>query len=1416
MITTMAQLETTLRNASTAYISEKKHTAATHYKAALEYVTDNHMEDDVVNKDIIKYVLNLIALESEKGDDLITAVSSLSSLETCIGDKFPAIYYALAKAHSKLFRFELADEAVKKGFAFLNSDKELKEYYFPGTKTVLPESTKKGLLEVLMQLKEECSGWHRPDAICSSQNCQNFTQVHSIPNRNIFFSDPTFTGMVRVTCNNCSHPCKVNYHQVCWKTIKEQLSPVEKISDKDVIGFECFTPNCENETTPSVIIKIEVIGENAEVKTVIEGPAALIQPPKPPPIAKGAIRKQTQQPKEKRRFEKPKRPPTVPHQTPHPKEPSIEKDYIGEQILSLVALRENNFGISPEHDWRPDREMYGNLNLTAIGDAFPDPDFSSSEPEIAQIESFTFSMLYEYIVNNGPVRVKDVLQKWEDTKSIMPTSVNIINNDIEIIDFLLQSLKIAMVGDYICTSRMLPDVYRTIKQNTSGCLKFAMETAIEPEEIEMEDDDVFNQIMQEESCGSSHSSQLPPVPQYEKKQSSKKVAPAPKLDSSNMKIGKSKKLNKKPKIKTPKGEEPTEEMLYQGIQGIYAQLESFNPISGYSISGLQMDYNQTDYNQTDYNQTDYNQTDYNQIDFSQYIPTDEADAAPDVEDEVLQQIISNSTPQEVEKSQLIQNNFQANNFQELPENLKSSAQNESVIEEVRLTVKNFFEEFEQKILRKKQMAMGPQGDGSVIDEKYNAADDSRRGSNISQENPTDASGKSVEMENEVYKRYTEHIAQLNTEIQNLSRQKTLAEQKVGQLMQEKGNIIKSFEAERDHLMEKVKVCSNLVSTTKDVEMRYESMKKDFTKLVQDTTAVVTHKKELELKLENSAKEKEAIAEDFENQYLTLAMEMGKISKELDAKTRELENELEARLDLKQTLLQKCLNAQFIANKNLLTGYMEQCKLTLEVFTAANAFLKNALNISLFPEAREWAKTLSDLQTVNIEHQAEFSKLFAILQSKEEVKSIGDISLKLNDVPAKPVISLPESIQRAFSVLHMHFMKMIPPRIPNMQQPPPLMHPVLGQPMFIQNPQQAYVMNSGYPYPRNRLPYPPLPPQQQQQQQQQQPVPAQPGLAPFNFPRPGPPSPNNNGNGILNNNKITSSVSSTIVKIVDDAETKEQEESVQGSSENLNVSLDEVLIEEKEKLSEISSIGGSTTSLSAKSESAATPPLNGLQLKKPKYGIDRVMQKLRTEFLGVPELDLIESISEIRKMHNNSLNGMRTSEIVKEARQFIVKRQRQHICDYTTENTQPEPKEEKQENPEVVLSKEKPPVENKDYFHPFAFERLSVIRNRQNSLSSTSSVGSAPKPESKKKTPSKPAWVPIKSSDNKWKKEAQEAECNICMDPLENTGFKKAVYTLRCQHAFHTECIRSWFRQSQSCPTCRVFSTLDDDFPPLPS
>ena len=41
---------------------------------------------------------------------------------------------------------------------------------------------------------------------------------------------------------------------------------------------------------------------------------------------------------------------------------------------------------------------------------------------------------------------------------------------------------------------------------------------------------------------------------------------------------------------------------------------------------------------------------------------------------------------------------------------------------------------------------------------------------------------------------------------------------------------------------------------------------------------------------------------------------------------------------------------------------------MEIFTSANAFLKNTLNISLFPEIHKWSKILIDLKGIESENQ----------------------------------------------------------------------------------------------------------------------------------------------------------------------------------------------------------------------------------------------------------------------------------------------------------------------------------------------------------------------------------------------------------------------------------------------------------------
>jgi hypothetical protein len=51
----------------------------------------------------------------------------------------------------------------------------------------------------------------------------------------------------------------------------------------------------------------------------------------------------------------------------------------------------------------------------------------------------------------------------------------------------------------------------------------------------------------------------------------------------------------------------------------------------------------------------------------------------------------------------------------------------------------------------------------------------------------------------------------------------------------------------------------------------------------------------------------------------------------------------------------------------------------------------------------------------------------------------------------------------------------------------------------------------------------------------------------------------------------------------------------------------------------------------------------------------------------------------------------------------------------------------------------------------------------------------------------------------------EPECIICREPLNNGRF--ILHPTTCQHLFHAQCLRAWWRRSPSCPTCRGESVL---------
>ena len=144
------------------------------------------------------------------------------------------------------------------------------------------------------------------------------------------------------------------------------------------------------------------------------------------------------------------------------------------------------------------------------------------------------------------------------------------------------------------------------------------------------------------------------------------------------------------------------------------------------------------------------------------------------------------------------------------------------------------------------------------------------------------------MENAEYQEYSDHIAQLKEEIQCLTKEKMLAGQKISQLLQEKGEIIKSFEAELAQQQQKLEAYNSLMNATKNAQISYESLTKDFNEFKEDYATVLNEKKALERKMEDYSNEKKAIAKDFEKQYFSKCAEKDKIMKDLEVKIRELE------------------------------------------------------------------------------------------------------------------------------------------------------------------------------------------------------------------------------------------------------------------------------------------------------------------------------------------------------------------------------------------------------------------------------------------------------------------------------------------------------------------------------------------------
>ncbi|XP_024938363.1 E3 ubiquitin-protein ligase TTC3 [Cephus cinctus] len=1316
-------------------------------------------------------MLCISGLESEKLEDLTVIVQHLISLEKNIQENdvhFPAVYYALGKAHCKLYRFLLAYDAVNKGFAFLNNNVKINEYCIPTTNTVIPETTREGLLVALVQLKEESSSWHRPDAVCCMDECLDHSP-HYAPSRYIFFSDPAFNGMVILTCNNVTHPCVVKFHQSCWKLKKEQLSSIKKLSDKDIIGYKCFTPNCETaQGVPSIIIRVEVVGEGGNIKTRFDAPTNTHSWPKRNPAPpKGAIKKQN---KVKQQTPKPRKlgnPSNciVPVQNSQVKEPLFnEEAEMKWRLKKLAYLRNRNFGIPEETDWRPNKEWFGNSFMKVIAEVLPNPDFTKDDAKTSSLKSFVFSLIYAYIEKNGPVKRADVLRMWNDTKLLIENYNSVLNDSEDIFDFLLQSLKIVAIGEYLCIPKILPQLYNIVKQETVVCLKFFIDNTCtnniqdQPEEYEKYvDGGTLNEVDIYEDTYGEH--------MYE--------------------------------------EEPYEEDVQEDILGecMVSNYNSGTPDQEVSPRDEEDGFLPTDFISLDNNITS------DQIEASTISDVKSTDAVCSSQINELEVMTITEDTEICHQADIKKNpSIDADKLQESIANKEHIVEESQIKDVIAATNDNDFiesndilddsiqkKEIKEQSELKKEAEEVPSGDNNYFE--------------ANEDYPESTVEKCTDFNeftwNELFAVYTNEIDDTNT-VHNKEKKSPVKKNDINAFNECENadmvvEVLKSKDLVRSSTMHKMDQTKRSTMESRRIKRKYRTIVKRKGMSVprvrwikKKRVTIIENKKTMKNEIERLKKENAELLEKRKEEQEKLHEELEDCKRVIQQKISELKMTKDNEIHKKRSFLKKCLDSQYNSNMIALVAAVNQFRESLAIVGGMQDLLEKITAKRVFTGGAEveWQQLIAHIQLQSNVLDNEFLKLKADLELNENVEKMDLFSLQLQNVHTSPLRNLSKIVETGFQSLIMHYNRVIqhiqmtrPGALMNMpvQRPPLMQQPYIGYPL--QYPPQVamprnsvIIQNQGLPprIPMHLNAYRMEGNTLMQNVQQVTPENGQPHIS------------HHKGND------------NTVIKKED---TPKQLESVSENTEENNAESQEQLDLSRESAEELPS--ENTLDLPTKIHSLFSSNIPAELLsegtkkrksRKPKKTvfIDDVLQRLRKKYIGVLESDLLDSILDVRRQHK-SLTGMKVSVIIEKTAPFIERRQVAQLCDYT--------RPIKTESAEVFVSPSHTKKKRREIVVPSS---LTTSQNSQLNVRKAVEQGGTIK---------KNPWEIINDQRNKWQKESQEVECNICIEPMITNA--KPIYTLSCQHAFHKSCIKSWFRHNQSCPTCRVHCTIDEEFPPLP-
>ena len=196
---------------------------------------------------------------------------------------FPLVHYGHALLNSKLHNFQEAVDDTEKGLAMLRkSSGQIVPCKWPGTDTDIPQSQGVKLNELFVDLRAICLNPPRPDGLCRYAECKTRKQI--------YLNDPDFKGLVRT---NCTALCHVEYHPNCWRRVRSD-NP-DKPSERDLLGGCCLTPDCDGRIT-SIIVQ----DADGETKKHVRDDSA-VSSSKPPTAAPPTVGKLRQKTKGKQR-----------------------------------------------------------------------------------------------------------------------------------------------------------------------------------------------------------------------------------------------------------------------------------------------------------------------------------------------------------------------------------------------------------------------------------------------------------------------------------------------------------------------------------------------------------------------------------------------------------------------------------------------------------------------------------------------------------------------------------------------------------------------------------------------------------------------------------------------------------------------------------------------------------------------------------------------------------------------------------------------------------------------------------------------------------------------------------------------------------------------------------------------------------